>query len=282
MTLLYVLLAAVVVWLIYRAVSKTSSSRKPTQPRTHESPLTIKVTYATDDDGERYTNNIDKDEWEGSFWEVVQPIPAKAKLRLDYIDGAGKKSERTVDVRQYGAFGNSTLIIGHCLLRDATRTFRTDRIQKCVDEDTGELVTDVAAYLKKKYDESPERSRDALLEDEYDALRVLLYVGKADGQLRVAEKTIIRETCVAMSNDSRLTDKTIDELFLNMSVPTLQAFKLAIGRIAKREPSTRTVVMSAAEKMVGTQKVIHQAEQEALDYMRKRFANSDAKVSGAL
>lgn len=29
--------------------------------------------------------------------------------------------------------------------------------------------------------------------------------------------------------------------------------------------------MAAAEKMVATQKTVHQTEQEALDYMRKKF-----------
>jgi hypothetical protein len=277
MTLLYLLLAAVAVWFIYRTVTKSSSVRDPSPTQSHEFP-----TYETSDRVARDTSNLDKDEWEGSFWEVVQPIPAKARLRLNYVDGAGKKTERTVDVRQFGTFGNSTLLIGHCLLRDATRTFRTDRVQKCIDEETGEIVTGLATYLKKKYDESPERSRDALLEGEYDTLRILLYVGKADGQLRAAEKAIIRETCIAMANDSRLTDATIDELFANMAVPTIQAFKLAVGRLAKREQKSRTVVMSAAEKMIRTQKVVHQAEQEALDYMRKRLASPDAQATSAL
>ena len=56
-----------------------------------------------------------------------------------------------------------------------------------------------------------------------------------------------------------------------MDVPTLQAFKLAVGRLAKRDQAAQTVVMSAAERMVATQKTVHQAEQEALDYMKKRF-----------
>lgn len=277
MTLLYLLLAAVAVWFIYQTVTKSSSARDPSPRQSRDLP-----NYETSDRVARNTGNLDKDEWEGSFWEVVQPIPAKARLRLNYIDGAGKKTERTVDVRQFGTFGNSTLLIGHCLLRDATRTFRTDRIQKCIDEETGEIVTGLATYLKRKYDESPERSRDALLEGEYDTLRILLYVSKADGQLRAAEKAIIRETCVAMANDSRLTDATIDELFTDMAVPTIQAFKLAVGRLAKREPKSRTVVMTAAEEMVRTQKVVHQAEQEALDYMRKRFAGPDAQAPSAL
>ena len=32
-------------------------------------------------------------------------------------------------------------------------------------------------------------------------------------------------------------------------------------------------MMTAAEKMVATQETVYQAEQEALDYMKKRFAN---------
>lgn len=73
--------------------------------------------------------------------------------------------------------------------------------------------------------------------------------------------------------DSRLWDRTIEELFVNIDVPTLQAFKLADGRFAKRGKTAHTVVLTAAEKMVTTQKTVYQAEQEALDYMKKRFAN---------
>ena len=57
-----------------------------------------------------------------------------------------------------------------------------------------------------------------------------------------------------------------------MDVPTLQAFKLAVGRLAKRGQTAQAVVMTAAERMVATQKVVQQAEQDALDYMKKRFA----------
>jgi len=190
-----------------------------------------------------------------------------------YTDGAGRKTERTVDIRQFGSTGPNTLLIGHCNMRNATRTFRSDRIESCIDEETGEIVTDVRAYLQTKYDQSPDRTKNLLLEGEYDTLRVLLYVGKADGQLRAAEKTVIRETCIAITNDSRLTDDTIEELLANMDVPTPHAFKLAVNRLAKRDMAAQAVVMTAAEKMVATQKAVHQTEQEALDYMKKRFAD---------
>lgn len=220
------------------------------------------------------SQNIDKDEWQGSFWEVQKPLPINVRLKLNYLDGRGNATERSVNVRQFGELGTSALLIGHCLMRNATRTFRIDRISNCVDEDTGELVKDIPKYLMKKYENSPEYSLNNLLEDEYDTLRVLLYVGKADGQLRAAEKAIIRETCVALSKDSRLTDKAIDNLLSSMNVPSLQAFKLAVGRLAKREKAIHRIIYTASEKMIATQKTVHHAEQDALDYMRKRFGDA--------
>jgi hypothetical protein len=260
----------------YRASNAaTPTPSKAIEPL--EIPITVKVTYETSVDNHRGTADEDRDAWEGSFWEVQEPVTCKAKLRFNYTDATGRKTERTVDVRQMGGYVDTTLLIGHCSLRDATRTFRTDRITNCVDVDTGEVVKDVVAHLKKRYEESPEHSRDTLLEEEYDTLRVLLYMGKADGQLRAAEKLIIRETCASLASDSRMTDATIDDMFNTMDVPTLQAFKLAVGRLAKREQTSRDVVLGAAEKMIATQKTIHPAEQEAIDYMRKRFAVADPK-----
>ena len=57
-----------------------------------------------------------------------------------------------------------------------------------------------------------------------------------------------------------------------MDVPTLQAFKLAVGRLANRDTAAQAAVMTAAVEMIATQKAVHHAEQEALDYMKKRFA----------
>jgi len=266
MGLLELLVGIGVAAMIYFLLKANQRKAAPPQSEARSTARATTAVHEPDDDS---------DAWEGSFWEVQAPVPAKARLKFNYVDGNGRKSQRTVDVRQFGSYGPATLLIGHCLMRDATRTFRTDRMSRCVDAETGEVVMDVAGYLKKKYEESPERSRDTLLEDEFDTLRVLLYVGKADGQLRAAEKAIIRETCVALTNDSRLTDANIDELFGSMAVPTLQAFKLAVGRLAKRGPDATRVIQDAAAKMVGTQETIHEAEKVALDYMQKRFAGVD-------
>lgn len=271
MTILYLFLGGLAIWIVYKVLAKARADPPTQNSQQYEIPVKITVSYDDGGYGRQPRESIDKDEWEGSFWEVAQPLPAKAKLRLKYTDAAGRKTERTVDVRQFGALGPNTLLIGHCNMRDATRTFRSDRIESCIDAETGEFVTDVRAYLQAKYDKSPEHTKDLLLEGEYDTLRVLLYVGKADGQLRAAEKAVIRDTCIAITSDSRLTDGAIDELLASMDVPTLQAFKLAVGRLAKRDQAAQLAVMTAAEKMVATQKTVHQAEKEALDYMKKRF-----------
>ena len=52
---------------------------------------------------------------------------------------------------------------------------------------------------------------------------------------------------------------------------TEPAFKLAVGRLAKRTLDIQRTVLDAAEKMVASDKKIHPAEQAALDYMRKRL-----------
>jgi hypothetical protein len=261
----------VIVGLFFYYENKKKKAKSPARQAAEILPVTFHFESEIDNFGEPPRPTIDKDDWEGSFWEVSQPRNVKADLRIKYTDASGRPSERSVAVRRYGALGPNTLIIGHCAFRNATRTFRSDRIESCIDEETGEYVSDVASHLRAIYENSPDKSRDALLETEFDTLRVLLYIGKADGQLRAAEKLVIRNTCVAISKDSRLTEKDIGDLLAQMDVPTIQAFKMAVGRIDKRDASVKSIVLEASINIVNTQKVVHQSEQEALDYMRKRF-----------
>ncbi len=212
------------------------------------------------------------DNWEGTFWEVAEPRQVHARLRLQYRDGAGRKSDRIVDVRQFGSFGPTTLIIGHCNTRQATRTFRVDRIHECVDLFTGEVIGDVSAFLRSKYNASPERSRDSLLETHFDTLRVLLYVGKADGQLRAPERAKIHELCVRVSGDTRITLSMIESLLAELETPTLTAFKQAVGRVSNANPAHARDILQASEEIVATQKSVSPGEAEALTYLRKRLS----------
>lgn len=206
-----------------------------------------------------------------SVWEIPAPKDVSAKFTFDYRDAAGVRTTRTVLVKRFGQYNGQTYICGHCELAQAWRTFRADRIIDCVDEATGEFV-DATERLESIYAASPERAKDALREAEYDVLRILLYVGKADGQLRAPEKRVIREVCVALTGDDRLTDAMIDRLLSELSVPTLQAFRMAVGRVLKRGESAATQILDAAHRIVQTQKTVHPNEQEALDYIQDRMA----------
>ena len=214
----------------------------------------------------------ESDAWEGTFWEASEPTPVDVVVLIDYTDANGLSTQRTVTVRQFDTEHLGGMFIGHCHLRNATRTFRADRITTCVDSETGEVISDVMAFLVQRYEKSPESSARKLLESEYDALRVLLYVGRSDGQFRQAERQIYLEVCQAISQDSRLTREIIDRLIENLDGLSVTAFKQAVTRLTKQSAETQSLVLDAAQRMIATQKTVHAVEQEAIDYMRQRLA----------
>lgn len=256
MTLVSLALFIVVAYFVWNAWNK------PT-PYTHDRPAT--------DEPAPTSRSSGGDNWEGSFWEVEDPIAVAAALNINYVDGQGQRTSRTIDVHKFGEYKGSALIIAWCRLRDANRTFRADRISKCIDIETGEIVQDVGSFLRARYEASPEAAIAKFVASDYDAVRVLLYVGKADGQLRAEEKEIICRACADLSQDSRMTMDLIQELFSTMDVPTMMAFKQAVGRLSKRDSEVQKIVLSAAHTMVATQKTVHSAERDALDYMQTRF-----------
>ncbi len=232
------------------------------QKRTTETASSIRTTVKSD---------AQTDAWEGTFWEAEDPIPVKAEFQLKYRDGNGSETQRKVSVRNFDRNHLGGMFIGHCHLRNATRTFRVDRVIGCIDIDSGEIVENISDYLMKRYESSPEFAAKKLLDSDYDTLRVLLYVGKADGQFRKAEKQIYLDVCKRISSDSRLTHDSIEELISDVDDMSVTAFKQAIGRLSKKSQETQQIVFDATEQMLATQKTVHAVEQEAIDYMRGKF-----------
>lgn len=66
---------------------------------------------------------------------------------FDYKDSSGNQSSRKVQVVQYEQNGNHGTIFGRCLLKNKNRTFRIDRMSNVVDQDTGEIISDIKNYL---------------------------------------------------------------------------------------------------------------------------------------
>lgn len=215
----------------------------------------------------------DKDAWEGGFWNALNPMPARTSLAFAYTDAHGNSTRRTVDVREYDGTLNGGLLIGHCKMRDATRTFRFDRMRDVVDIETGEVVSNVPTYLRAKYEASPEATIEKLIGEHRDMLRALLFIGKADGRLTAGERQIILNLAVAITNDKRLDDTMIKQAFNSSTIPSLAAFKQCCGRLANNQSREYcNQIIAAADQMIASEKTVHPAEQEALNYLKKRLA----------
>lgn len=214
----------------------------------------------------------DRDAWEGGFWDASDPRDVSARLAIKYTDGNGSPSERTVRVRSFDPALYGGTMIGHCELRNDTRAFRFDRIREAVDTDTGEVVSDVGDYLQQRYDASPERSRDTLREDYRQLLRVLFYVAKADGQYRREEKEVVRRYLRSIVNDPRVSDELIDGLFQDLEVPTLPAFKRALGKVLSEQLVEPASLKNVCHEIVATQQKVSPGEKEALEYLERRIS----------
>lgn len=210
----------------------------------------------------------------GEFVDAKPAFPVKAVLRFKYIDRNGEQTERTVDVKEVGTGISGNMLVGRCRLRNAMRTFYLYRIQFCFDEETGEIISNIYDYLHEKYEKTPDKMLQKLISDQYDAMRILLYVSKADGVLRAAERAIIRDTCRDMANESNITDRMIDNVFRDIGLMSEKTFKLAVRRLAKASPNIYEKTLSASVKIVATDNKVHPAEQAALDYMNKKHDHS--------
>jgi len=197
-----------------------------------------------------------------------KPENTIATLTINYESGQGSITQRGVSVTEFDPYE----LFGLCHLRDRYRTFLCKRIISCMDVDTGEIITDLGSHLMAAYTKLPRYTLDRLCEENYEVLQVLLYVAKADGSLRAAERKVIVAACKVFTHDPRLTDDMVNKTLNNIDVPSLRTFKVAVGKVHKRgDQSIMRKLIKASQTIVNTQKTVTATEQEALDYMAKRF-----------
>lgn len=214
------------------------------------------------------------DNWEGAFWDVPSPRNISANLRIAYTDGAGARTVRDIRLMRYGPWEGGAMLWAYCHLRHANRTFRTDRIISCIDIDTGEVIDNLEKWLDVKYQDSPDRAIETIIDTAWDALRVLYYVSKSDGRITQKERAIVRDAVRSLSDHPSIDDQRIDDLFDLIDNPTITAFKQAFGRIINQNRDLAEKVVSWSESMVATEKTISADEQEAIDYLRARLLKS--------
>lgn len=218
------------------------------------------------------------DAWEGSFYDAPVQRSAKKTVRIVYRDGDGNLSERVVDVKAFEPRGADGMLIGRCHLRNASRTFRFDRMVRVVDEDTGEIIQDLQAALNAEWEASPEPVMDALFSKHNDLLKMVLFAAKADGAIRAPELQVIAQHCVELTGDHRLTPSMVRELLDVLDVPSITSFFRIYNRLRRERPDEAERAAKACRQIVATQKTVHPTEQAMLDALDRPLPKSAAGV----
>lgn len=201
-----------------------------------------------------------------------EPADTIATLHIRYCASDGQFTERFVSVTAF----DSLTMSGLCHLRRQQRTFYYDRTRTCFDVNTGEIITTPYEYLQNAYGQSVWHSLDQITEPNSPILDILLYVAKADGQLRAPERKVITAAGKVFSNDLRITDDHMKHQLGSLEVMNLNAFKLAIGKFnMANDDAAKRKLLAATRSIIGTQKTVSAGEQEALDYMTERFATTE-------
>jgi len=79
---------------------------------------------------------------DGVLLEPIAPPPTGRRVRIQYIDGSWRRTERVIEpLRTFRGRLGETYIEAFCHLRGERRTFRLDRIASWVVEDVQERVS---------------------------------------------------------------------------------------------------------------------------------------------
>lgn len=205
---------------------------------------------------------------------MSNPEDVIAKLHISYQRGTDDPTEREVSVTDFNPYS----ISGHCHLRGQFRTFRVFDIKECHDTATGAAVDkeSLPTYLYALYQKTSRFTLESLMKPEFPVLDILVYVARADGQVRKAERAVIAAACKVFTHDMRITEAQAHDAINRTAALSLHGFKIAVGRINKRRDETvKRKLLAATRTIIGTQNTITPGEQEALDYMAKRFAKSE-------
>ncbi len=216
---------------------------------------------------------LDYDSWEGMFFgEATDPRAVRCDLEITYTDANLNTTRRKITTREFDHSLYGGVIIAWCHLRNAHRTFRFDRIKRAVDIETGEIIKDIRTYMQHRYDTSPEAKLDHVFDTSIQAVRALLYIAKADGRFTQREKEIYLSFMQRNGGTEILDMETMIRGLSEITVPTMQGFKILCGKIASRGNEYKHDVIETARALVATEATISGAEEDALKYMEKRFS----------
>jgi len=215
-----------------------------------------------------------EDNFEGWFIEGRDPQDVSANLEIGYCDAVGNETVRKIHVRQFDPRHRKGMLLAHCYLRDASRSFRVDRIRACVDIDTGEVVANILRHLKIRHAVDPERIIEVLARDYRDLVRVLGYMGMADGDFSEVERAMVADYIRKLTRDERVTPDVVATAATRIGTTSLQGFKIAVGKVVKSGGVSPLLLAGVCREIAEADGIIKPEEQEALDYIDRRIMSN--------
>lgn len=216
----------------------------------------------------------EKSKWDGDDWffQAKDPQRAHAKLEIRYRDARGDVTRRKIRVRKFDERLSGGILLAHCYLRGADRSFRFDRIQSCTDLDTGEVVRDIRSHLiARSRGESPKPIEDELVAENKDLLRALFFVALADGELQNAEAEVVARYLRELTNNKKVSPTAIAKAAEIVGRPSLAGFKQAVGRLINSGEVSPVLLAGRCRQIAEADGYVTPEEREALEYLDRRI-----------
>lgn len=219
------------------------------------------------------TENPERDAWEEHAYDRKTERYLHRELRITYFDADGQISRRDITLLKYARTRyDGRVLVAECHLRRRQRCFHVDQIYECFDRDAGKPIYDLVDDLDAKFDASPEGSVERLRRSWGCAIRIVLFIGRADGRLTRAERMIISGLCRFLVRDGRVTDALVDEMLDAQMKPDLGDFETAVNELATRDFVSRMAVLRGAELILATDKTVTELERRSLEALRSAMA----------
>lgn len=216
----------------------------------------------------------DKDNWENFDFYSAKIVPAKGRYRINYEDQRGLKTERDIEVKRVHENEGKYAIDAHCLFRNAHRSFLGERIQKAINLDSGEIVKDLVRDAIDQYNDSGEGLALAAIDKEWMGIAVLVFVCRADGQMRKEERAIVAFYLKRHCPDMSLDETELDSAIKSIGEPDHREYKRIIRDLKAAGNSARlSDLLDCAKRIIGTQKTIAPMEKAALEILTEATMN---------
>ncbi len=240
------------------------------KPKSNEVVIRIDTTSSPETRASTSSEGVgeEKDNWEQFDFYTARMLPASGRYRINYEDQRGLKTERDIQVKRVHENRGQYAIDAHCLLRNAHRSFLSERIQKAVNLDTGEIVENLARDAMAQYSNSGEGRALAAIDKEWMGVAVLTFVCRADGQMRKSERLIVTEYLKRRCPAVTLDDADLDSAIKSLGEPDHKEFKRIVRDLKNAGEREQLIdLLEYAKRIVATQKAVTPIEKAALEIL---------------